>query len=140
MYKPVATMSAQDNSGTVLTKNLSQRVIDGSFNELIEYFSTTEGDDLNPPYETDAERRLAHKFHRWKNEMSRGFGNAAYNLRFIDGEGKLSEPLSPEARVRDHLGRILKPARKETERGPVEYQEAELVFQYFPVGGSYLLE
>ncbi len=137
MNKPIVKLGVNDSSNITIEKSLTQRNIDGSFKDLLDYITDPREDELNPSYAYDEERRrLAERIKLWMREMnSSAADRAAFNLYYRDDQGNLSDPLMLEARVGDHIGRILKPGRMQTERGMTEYQQADLVFQYSPSGG-----
>ncbi len=118
-----------------LFKVAPQQVVDGTFGELVGYLSNPEGDEFNPSYDNEDQRRLAGRIRAWKDELTANPEAGSVNLHFIDENDNLSQPIDLEARVREHLGRMVK-SKVFNKGGEREsYQEVDLLMQYNPVGG-----
>jgi hypothetical protein len=136
MEKPICSLCADARPGAQsLTKNLPQRYVEGTFDELVGYMLDQNEDELNPSYNED-ERRLAGRIRSWAESHNNNPEESNVNLMYFNEDDSLSEPLDLEAKVSDYLPSMINRRRQVMDDGVNEYDEVKLVYNYHPGGGQ----
>ncbi|MGK0208981.1 MAG: hypothetical protein ACI83O_000243 [Patescibacteria group bacterium] len=127
--KPIVRLRNNENANGGLMYNLSQDLVDGSLNNLIEYSSCQENFRALEPTENSVVNYI-------NSSLSRG---VPYNIRAFESPDRLSPSINLSDRLSVVTQKYMRPSSILNDAGEeIRFNELDLVFTSQEVGGLYL--
>lgn len=119
-----------------LEKVIDEEMLDGTFQNLIDYMLDTELDDLNiEPYK-EIQIGLVKEIKHWYDEISQDRGGIDIYSPDNDNPTELFGPYDPRHNISDYAREVIKTKDEIVEGETVSVPTVDLLVEYIPPGGN----